>query len=395
MRVVVVDLVATSPFYCRPFTLSLRERGARAELASPVFYLEPGYVEASPRPSWLVDLVARRPRPRSLRLGLRAAEVTLNSLGLTSAILRGAYDVVHVQWIPVDQATSPFLSTLRLACRAGGALLALTVHNPVPHDRPRADRLKLGEAYSHASLLFAHSPLVASELREEHRVKAPVAVVPHGPLFADMYLPPSPKIAAELGWGAGPVVLYFGIVRPYKGLDLLLSAWPAVRRALPWATLVVVGRALGAVGARQLAHVKRLDGVQVVDRYVSLEEMARYHAASDLVVFPYRRIAQSGAFMTAVALGRPTVITPIAGLVDQSTGLSSVVVAQGMSPRALTEAILQGLSRPGELEAAAAADRRALINSERGWAAIAARTLEAYRKAIDSPGRASEGGGSP
>jgi glycosyltransferase involved in cell wall biosynthesis len=95
-------------------------------------------------------------------------------------------------------------------------------------------------------------------------------------------------------------------------------------------------------------------------------------------VFPYRRVSQSGALMTAAGLGRPTVVTPIPGLLEQVEGLRSAIVAREISGSAIAEAILFSLSRREEMAAAADRDRASIINSTIGWGSVARATIRAY-----------------
>jgi hypothetical protein len=123
MRVLVVDLLCNSPYYCAPLVRALAAAGAEVELASPEFHLEASALDGVPRPAWLVDLVVHARRPRGLRLAVRSLELSANLLGALRHIAAGAYDVVHVQWIPFEgtldgrHAAAP----ARLPARRGAA----------------------------------------------------------------------------------------------------------------------------------------------------------------------------------------------------------------------------------------------------------------------------------
>jgi len=213
-------------------------------------------------------------------------------------------------------------------------------------------------------------------------VSRAVDVIPHGPLFVDQPIPERDVAAGRLGLPIDrPTVLFLGLIRPYKGIDLLAEAWPEVRAAVPTAQLVVVGRRADRAAEDQVERIRALDGVTVTDRYVSVSEMVAYHAASDVVVFPYRRISQSGALMTALGLGRPTVVTPIPGLRDQVAGFESPMVADDVTAAALARALVAALRDPSGRGAAAERDRGALDASATGWPAIARATLETYERA--------------
>jgi glycosyltransferase involved in cell wall biosynthesis len=380
MRILVVDLLCNSPYYCAPLVRALNASGATAELASPEFHLEPSALDGVPRPSWLVDLVVHARRPRPLRLAVRSLELVVNLGQALRRIAGGRYDVVHVQWVPFEERSTAVMRLLRRAARRGGARVVLTVHNAVPHDRPGADLDRIRRNLDLADLLVAQTGSVADNLARAG-TRTPVVVIPHGPLFADRSLPTRAEAAGRVDLpAAGPIVLFLGLLRPYKGLDLLADAWPRVRAELPDARLVVVGRLADAGARADVDRLAALPGVDVRERYVSVPEMVDYHAASDVVVFPYQRISQSGAFMTAVGLGRPTVVTPIDGLREQAASVESAIVAAGATGPALAEAIVAALRRGDEADRQAEHDREAIATSDTGWAGIAAATLAAYER---------------
>jgi glycosyltransferase involved in cell wall biosynthesis len=388
MRVLVVDLLCNSPYYCAPLVRALAAAGAEVELASPEFHLEASALDGVPRPAWLVDLVVHARRPRGLRLAVRSLELSANLLGALRHIAAGAYDVVHVQWIPFEERSTAVMQLLRRACRRGGARLVLTVHNAVPHDRPGPNPDRIRRNLDLADLLVAQTASVADDLARAG-ARTPVTVIPHGPLFGDQPRPDRTAAATRLGLSPdGPTVLFLGLLRPYKGLDILADAWPAVRAAIPMARLLVVGRLADAGARPDLDRLTALPGVEARERYVSVPEMVDYHAVSDVVVFPYQRTSQSGAFMTAVGLGRPTVVSPIEGLREQAAGIVSAIVAAKATGAAVADAIVTSLRRGEEASRAAERDRVAIAESATGWPAIARATIAAYERPAHGPERA-------
>ena len=371
MRAVIVDLLCNTPYYCAPLVRALRDADVGAVLASPRFYLEPRYLDDTPRAAWMLDLAVHASRPRPLRLAIRAVEATFNLALLLARVASGAYDVVHVQWIPFEERSSAFMRVLRRACRATDTLLVYTAHNAIPHDRPSTDVSVIRRNLDLADLVIAQTSHVAAELADVVGTVAPIEVIAHGPLFTDRRLPDRVAAADRLGIdSSSPIVLCLGLLRPYKGLDLLADAWPAVRAAVPDARLLVVGKRGDRDVDTDIDRLRHLPGVTVEERYVSVPAMLDYHAVADVVVVPYRRISQSGALMTAVGLGRPVVVTPIEGLLEQVAGLESAVIAADLSGRGLADAIVSSLGRTPELDAAAARDRDRIAASATGWRSV-------------------------
>jgi len=381
MRVVVVDLLCNSPYYSAPVVRALRDAGVDAELASPAFYLEPHYLDDTPRAVWVTNLAIHTSRPRALRLAGRSVEASLNVARLLARVAAGAYDVVHVQWIPFADRSSAVMRQLRCRCDATGTLLVHTAHNAVPHDRLPTNLTVIRQNLDLAHLLVVHTAHVSADLAEMVRTVTPIEVIPHGPLFVDRELPDRAAATARLGIrSSGPIALFLGLLRPYKGLDLLADAWPMVRIAIPEARLLVVGkRGDRGVGA-DLERLRGQPGVDVVERYVSVQAMLDYHAVSDIVVVPYRRISQSGALMTAIGLGRPTVLTPLDGLMEQVHGLDSAVVAAEVSAPAVASSIVSSFRRVDELSRVAARDREWIANASFGWRSVGRATADAYER---------------
>ena len=385
MRAVVADILCTTPYYSGALVRSQASLGLDVELASPMFYLEPHFLDDVPRAPWILDLVLRAARPRALRLAARSVEASLNIKDLLGRVAADTYDVVHLQWIPFEEHTSLFMRLLRSRCDATGTLLVHTAHNAVPHDRLGTDVARIRQNLDLAHLIVAQTDHVAAELAGLVGTKTPTVVIPHGPLFAERELPDRAAAAQRLGiTHPGPIVLFLGLLRPYKGLDLLADAWPDVKAAVPDARLIVAGRRADRSVAGDLARLTRQSGVSLVDHYLSVATMLDYYAASDLVVLPYRRISQSGAFMTATGLGRPTVMTPLAGLLEQARGLDSAVFADEISASAFARSVIASLHRVEELGRAAAKDRAWIAESPSGWPNVARRTIDAYEHGLRS-----------
>jgi len=386
MRIVQVDLLCSSPFYVGGVAVALRDAGADVELASPRFYLEPDAMDGYPRAPWIVDLVVHASRPRPVRLAIRAVELLANTLRLAVRVARGRYDVVHVQWIPLEHRSTVFMRLLRAACDRSGTLLVLTVHNVMPHEAGGANRAVFRRNLDRAHLILTLTDHVATELGPEIGTRTPIETTPLGPMFIDRALPPRAEAAARLGRTIAPTVLFLGLMRAYKGVDVLADAWPEVRAAVPDARLLVVGKVFDAAIRPDLDRLRAQPGVTIVEGYVSVAQMLDSYAVADLVVFPYHLISQSAGLMTAAGLGRPVVITPVEGLLEQARTLTSAVVADEVSGPAIARALIGALDRTDEILAAAERDRLAILDSPIGSSAVARATLDAYATHRRRPG---------
>jgi len=229
-----------------------------------------------------------------------------------------------------------------LARRAPACRRVLLCHNVLPHERSRLDLLFARRAFARAEGFLVHSESDAAALRAL-LPGARLRVHPHPSYDAFAAEAPTPAAArAALGIAPGVrVLLFFGYVRAYKGLDLALRALAQLRDEDPALTLLVVGE-FYEPRARTEALIEELGlrhRVRIVDRYVPNEEVARYFQAADLVLQPYRSATQSGIAQIALACGRPVLATRVGGLPEQiEDGVSGLLVPPE-APAALAAAI--------------------------------------------------------
>jgi glycosyltransferase involved in cell wall biosynthesis len=147
----------------------------------------------------------------------------------------------------------------------------------------------------------------------------------------------------ELGYSENDkVLLFFGYVRKYKGLDLLIDAFPSIKSSIPGAKLLIVGEFYDSPDF-YLNKIKQLQiekDTVVVNQFVPNEEVGKYYKACDLVILPYRSATQSGILNVAYGFSKPVLVTDVGGLSefveDKKTGLiirpdSPQEIASGVS----------------------------------------------------------------
>ena len=197
-----------------------------------------------------------------------------------------------------------------------------------------------------------------------------VHVIPHG-VFE--HLAERPPSAAAFRTD-GQVVLFFGLLRPYKGIDVLLEAW---RDGIEGAELWIVGPPRMDIAPLRAAAPP---SVRFVPRFVDEAELPAYIGRADLVVLPYREIEQSGVLFTALAFGKPLLLSDVGGFAEVAAGGLARAVPAG-DAAALRAALEQLLGDAGA-RAALATRARAASGGEYGWERIAQRTLTLYRSLL-------------
>jgi glycosyltransferase involved in cell wall biosynthesis len=253
-----------------------------------------------------------------------------------------APDIVVFQWWHPFFAVA-YATVLALAGRMRPGISSRTVflcHNVAPHESSPVDRVLTQIAFRRASSFLVQSREDRErliELRKEIRV----AVSPH-PIYDVFNAGKYTKDLAKRELGEeGRVILFFGYVRPYKGLGVLIDAFAEVLREVD-AVLYVVGEIYEG-RERYLSQMRRLGveaRVRMIDRYVANEEVEKYFAACDLVVLPYLSATQSGVVQIAYGFGRPVVVTSVGGLPDVVEHGATGYVVPPNDPGAVARAIV-------------------------------------------------------
>jgi D-inositol-3-phosphate glycosyltransferase len=211
----------------------------------------------------------------------------------------------------------PYFYLLRRAPR--GVARVLTCHNVAPHEPLRGAAAATRAVLRHADLLVVHAPRQREELAELGLGDIPLLQAFHPRFVAsDLAQEASPDAReAERSRQGNPdlSLLTFGAVRPYKGVDLALSALALVDPALN-VRLTVAGRFWeGGAELREQAEALGLNGrLDLRDGFVPNEEAALLFAAADASLLPYRSASQSGVVQLSFAYGRPVIATRVGGL---------------------------------------------------------------------------------
>jgi glycosyltransferase involved in cell wall biosynthesis len=227
------------------------------------------------------------------------------------------------------------------------------------------------------SLVNAHVVHSSFDLRaitEVYRLgDVPVRVIAHGPYehLVEMAVNET-AVNAVSPVGNRPFrLLYFGVVRPFKGVEDLVAAFSALDRAQASRfRLSVVGETWErwTVPDRAIACSPHADLIERVDRYVTDAEVAAHFGEADAVVLPYHRSSASGPLHIAMSAGLPVVVTAVGGLAEAVKDYPGAVLVPPRDPAALQKALLQLPERRGRHYA-----------DPHSWQ----RTVSAYRVLID------------
>src|SRR5690606_34079339 len=113
-----------------------------------------------------------------------------------------------------------------------------------------------------------------------------------------------------------PTLLFFGMIKPYKGLDILLNALPLIQKEIPDIRLVIAGSVYKdrELYERMIADLRLADVVETRFRYVKDEEVQELFRKSDICVLPYKTATQSGVIATSYSYDTPVIASDVGGL---------------------------------------------------------------------------------
>ncbi len=242
-------------------------------------------------------------------------------------------------WLPFF---GPCFGTIARRTRRNGHTRVICIcDNVLPHERRPGDAALTRYAFRSVDGFIVQSDAVEQELNEFWK-GAKYRKAPH-PLYTIFGEPVDRKEARKnLGITAPRVLLFFGYVRRYKGLDVLLEALALLPGEMG-VQLVVAGEFYDPErGYREkIRELQIQDRVTIRSEYLPNEEVPRYFSAADAVVLPYRSATQSGIAQIAYNFGTPVIATDVGGLsevvLDDRTGL----VVPPENPAALADAILR------------------------------------------------------
>lgn len=244
------------------------------------------------------------------------------------AIKKFSPDVVVVEWW--NPFFSPSMGALALMLKVARIETIFECHNVFPHERSLLDFPLLSFAFASVERFITHSVKDRKDLLSIKSAKVAVA--------------PLPAVAQFTGGAqdrSGYGILFFGIVRKYKGLDVLLRAMPRVLSEVE-CNLVVAGEFYDSIARyeeiiRQSGIEKR---VRLENRYIANEEVPALFEEADVLVLPYLSATQSGVARIAIMNRLPIIASRTGGL-SESVGESYGLLVQPGDADALADALIR------------------------------------------------------
>ena len=389
--VLVLDPGNFTPYYDANLCQALADRGVPVEWITSPYLFEP-----IPAPAGVCvrhafftlfgqsRLLARALKVAWLRRVLKGISYPVEMLRLTRELRGRTPGVIHVQW-----SLMPGLDGLLIRFwRRWGWRVVYTAHDLLPLGPSRRrirfeswDRLERRWLFRAADALIVHSE--ANRLTAI-RLGAPAERLRVLPLGGEGRFRGACLTREDARRRLGldpqkPLALFFGLIKPYKGLSVLLRSMSSVKTRVPQAHLLVAGSPMEPLAAtlRLIAELDMQDDVTLHAHYIPSNLVASYFSAADVVVLPYLEVSLSAVLVAAYEYARPVIVTAIGGLPELvEEGKTGLTVPAG-DVQALASAIVALLEDPARCREMGAQARR-LAEERHAWPAIAGRTADLY-----------------
>ncbi|MGE5435633.1 MAG: glycosyltransferase [Syntrophothermus sp.] len=265
-----------------------------------------------------------------------------NWIKVANDIIKENPDLVVFDWWHPFFGPAHFGISSLIKKKLRNKILFIT-ENVVSHEANIVDRTltKLGLANSSGFLTLSEK--VESEVKEFAKDK-PI-YLSELPIY-DCYISESTKQFSKEKFGftkENKVLLFFGYIRKYKGLDLLIKAIPMLLEKYPEMRLLVVGESYDnpETYTSIIKELKLDDKVVFINKFVPNEDVEEYYAVSDLVVLPYRSATQSGILNVAYGFLKPVVVTNVGGLIEFVDEGKTGVIVEPESSEKIAEGIIR------------------------------------------------------
>ena len=236
--------------------------------------------------------------------------------------------------------------------------LAFTVHDITPLNNSKLDHLFNLLVYKTADILFVHSNSNKRTLAQKIKLnEEKIRVMPHGDF--DNYIPDRipTKSEAKKIFGLSQednVILFFGAIKEYKGLDILLNSLFLSSMKINNLALIIAGLPetvkLELNYKNMISKLPKMIKVIYHTEYIPSTEVAKYFIASDIVVLPYRKVTHSGITHLAYTFGRPVIATKVGDFEESIEEGKSGFMISSLNPENLSEKLIHAFSDKLKLE---------------------------------------------
>jgi glycosyltransferase involved in cell wall biosynthesis len=302
---------------------------------------------------------------------------------LIIVINKNHIDVVHFQFFRRHRLESMFFFLLGIT----RIKLAFTVHDVLPLNRSNLDKFFNILVYKASDVLFVHSVKNKQDLLKQAKIEQnKIKIVPHGNFDHYAVDQNLSKEQARKGFclnNDDKVLLFFGFVKEYKGLDDLLKAVDLASESLNDLTLLIAGscetKQEENMYKRMISSISKRVKIISSFEFIPLEKVAIFFLACDVVMLPYKRISHSGILHLSYSFGRPVIGTKIGDFEEFIDNGKSGLITNSNDPIGIAQAIIDFYSDKWDISEMGEYSKR-LSDTKFSWSKIADQTIIIYKQ---------------
>lgn len=197
--------------------------------------------------------------------------------------------------------------------------LVHTAHNVLPHEKMKIDYFLNNLVYKSAEAIIVHSASIKRKFLDNFKKdKNKIFVVPHGNFDFFVQAGSDKEVSGRKVLNlnsSDKVMLFFGIVREYKGLDMLLDAFDIAANKVDGLRLLIAGSTVSEEMSNgyveKIMSLRHSDKITYKFQFIPINEVPMYFKAADVVLLPYKAIDHSGIIHLAYSFGKPVIATRV------------------------------------------------------------------------------------
>jgi glycosyltransferase involved in cell wall biosynthesis len=242
-------------------------------------------------------------------------------------------------WIPFFAPCFGLIT--RMVKRKTHAQVIFICDNIIPHEKRPGDKALTKYAFNAVDAFVVLSRTVEEDLhRIRPKARSILSPLPLFNVYGELQQKREARMKLELH--AEHVMLFFGYVRAYKGLEVLLDAMPRIIEKIP--VLLLIAGEFYEDKKKYVAKIRKLGlekHVRIYSDYIPNEEISTYFSAADVVVLPYVSATQSAIVPVAYHFNKPVIVTNVGGLAEVVTNGRTGFIVPPQNPNAFADAVVK------------------------------------------------------
>ncbi len=301
------------------------------------------------------------------------------------------YKIFHLHWPnfyttfpkPIAKQLSFLLTLLSLIwLRVFNFKVVWTIHNVLPHETQTSDDIKIAQYLSQrADAKIVHSHFTVNEMKKLKLNVGQVTIIPHGN-YIGVYPEKITRKKARQRLGIDKdeiVILFFGMIRTYKGVDDLISSFTRLNKRK--VRLVIAGKCIDEALKQKIIVGQRDHSIDFYEGHVADNDVAMYFKACDVVCLPFKSITTSGSALLALSFGKPIIAPRSGALHDIPNSVGYLYDPE--EPYALSKSLARAIEEKAKLKkkGESALEYAKTLN----WDDIAEKTYKVYQEVLGRP----------